>query len=165
MLMNRQTTMLASITCDLMESHALLFFRHQKKMQLLKMKEYESMSIDATYKLALKVVGQNRSQKHNFTSVIGTRGSPLGLVAAEGESPTTLKAVFQEVVPAIALPQVKYISSDVCTGKLFKALSEVCPKLRILSLDPLHLCFKVDSFSKKQRVRPTVVGLVMRSIM
>jgi hypothetical protein len=165
MLMNRRTETIAGLTCDLMESSGMVDLRGLKQRELVKMGEYECISIDATYKLALKVIGQDRNQKHNWTSIVGIRGSPLGLVAAHGEAPSSLKAVLLKALPADGLHQVEHVASDVCSGKLFDTLYEIFPNLSTLSLDPMHLCFRVDSFTKMQRVRPTVVGLVMRSIM
>ena len=36
--------------------------------------------------------------------------------------------------------------------------------LKMISQDAMHLCFTVDSHTKKRGVRPTVVGLIARSI-
>ena len=63
---------------------------HQRKMA--RHGEYQSLSIDATYKLSMKVIGQSSNQKHNIVSVVGTRGSPLGLSECRAEKPEKLVA-------------------------------------------------------------------------
>ena len=57
------------------------------------------------------------------------------------------------------------MASDVCSPVLLRELREVFPNLKSLSLDAMHLCFAVDRVAKSWSVRPTVVGLVMRSLM
>lgn len=42
---------------------------------------------------------------------------------------------------------------------------EVLLGLKCLSLDAMHLCFRVDNHTRHHRIRPSVVGLVMRSSM
>ena len=51
------------------------------------------------------------------------------------------------------------------TPKLFEVLRVMLPQLQSMSRDAMHLCFAVDSHTKKHRIRPTVTGLAMRSIM
>ena len=133
--------------------------------QLVKLEEYQSISIDATYKLAVKVAGHTRSQSHNYVSVVGMRGAPLALVPMCGEASPTLKAAVEYAVPPGGRSQVVHVASDVCSPSLFRELRTVLPNLASCSLDPMPLCFTVDSRTKHQRVRPTVVGLVMRPIM
>jgi hypothetical protein len=76
-----------------------------------------------------------------------------------------MRAVAEKTVPGHARDQVTAISSDVASPKLFAEMQLIFPNMRWFSLDAMHLCFAVDSHTKKQRVRPTVVGLVMRTIM
>ena len=129
------------------------------------MKEYRSISIDATYKLALKVDGVKRTDSQNYVSIVGLHGAPLALVPKRGEATVTLMSAVESAVPAGARSQVEHVASDVSSPALFKDLHDLLPGLLYLSLDPLHICFTVDSHTKHQRVRPTVIGLVMRAIM
>lgn len=163
--LNRKSDVIANMSCDIMESAAMEAFKLKHQKILHKRQEYKSISIDATYKLALKVIGQIRTQKHNWVTFVGMRGSPLGIVSAYGEAPATLKATAEQAIPAFALEQVEQISTDYCSAKLFDVMRTLFPNLKMISQDAMHLCFTVDSHTKKRGVRPTVVGLVARSIM
>ena len=111
------------------------------------------------------MIGHTRAQKNNFVSIVGLRGAPLGLVRAYGEAPVAIRSAVEMAIPHMARGCVEHIASDVCSPKLFTALRVVMPQLKSMSLDAMHLCFAVDSHTKKHRIRPTVIGLVVRSIM
>ena len=57
-LANRNTEAMASLACNLMESGATRALLDKSQHVLARYKEFRSISIDATYKLALKVIGQ-----------------------------------------------------------------------------------------------------------
>lgn len=48
---------------------------------------------------------------------------------------------------------------------LFDQLKDILPQLQWLSLDPLHVAFAADRMAKRNRTKPTVLGLVLRSVM
>ena len=164
-LMNRNTQAMATMACDIMTSKALKQLRDTNLETLGKQKEFRSVSIDATYKLSLKVTTQSGKHGHNWVSVVGFRGSPIALHESKGEGVQVLTSVLKQAVPDAYKDQVENVSSDVCGGKLYTSLQGIFPKLTHLTLDPMHLCFRVDSCTKKSGVKPTVVGLVLRSIM
>ena len=127
--------------------------------------EYRTISIDATYKLALKVMGQRESQKHNWVTIVGMRGALLGIEPACGEAVTTMVSATMDAVPDQARQHVAHVASDVCSNKLSAALLAQLPGLRGVSLDVQHVSFKVDAHTKKWRVKPKLVGCVVRVIM
>ena len=67
----------------------------------------------------------SRWDKHNVVSVIGLRGSPLGLVPSYGEAPLKLVEVSIAVVPRYARGKVVHMASDVCSEALFTRVREV----------------------------------------
>ena len=164
-LMTRRSQTMSALACDIMESGPVGDMLAKTALRLGKHNEFRSISVDGTYKIPLKVAGQTPDQKHSFTTVVGLRGSPLGLVEARGESPATVASVVEKVVPAALRDQVGHVALDTCNKRLFDALARVLGGLHAISLDPHHTCFRVDSFSKKRRIRPTLIGLVMRTIM
>ena len=84
LVVNRKTDVIANMPCDIMESAAMEAFKLKHQKILHKRQEYKAISIDATYELALKVMGQSRMQKHSWVTFVGMRRSPLGIVCVWG---------------------------------------------------------------------------------
>ena len=164
-LLDRQKTTLANMSCELMESHVMGKYRAASQNDLCKRGEYQSISVDGTYKLSLKVVGQSRTHKHNYITVVGTRGSPLGLVGVRGEAPAVVRSALQEQVPEFARTKVEHVALDDISTKMHDEMAALFPSLKGCSLDSMHLAFAVDSAAKARRCKPTQVGFVMRAIM
>ena len=108
--------------------------------------------------------GPRRTHGRNWVSVIGTRGSPLALFENRGESVTALTEVLKKAAPDQDKHEVKSIFSYVCNVQMYESWKSAISNLEYISLDTMHLCFMVDAHSKKNGIRPTVVGLVLRSI-
>ena len=68
-------------------------------------------------------------------------------------------------MPLEARAQVEHVASDAVSQSLDIVVRALFPNARGTSLDPMHLPCTVDSHTKHDRVRPTLVGLVARSIM
>ena len=60
MLLNRRKQTLADLSCDLMESQSACILLKQSRRSLFNCGEYTSLSVDATYKVSLKVIDQTR---------------------------------------------------------------------------------------------------------
>lgn len=114
-LLCRRSQTLATMCCGLMESGAMAAFRSAQQKTLLEWKEYHSISVDATYKLAFKVRDEDRRVCDNWVTVVGLRGCPLGLEAAQGESPLEAQRVVSVAVPVAARGQVVHVASDRCS--------------------------------------------------
>jgi len=95
-LTHRNSQALATLACDVMLSDAFESIRSKCLTTFGRFLEFRSISIDATYKLSLKVMGQRRTHGHNWVSVMGTRGSPLALFENRGESVTGLTEVLNK---------------------------------------------------------------------
>ena len=104
-------------------------------------------------------------EKHSYVTIVGLRGSTVGIVPAYGEGPAVYKSALRSAVPREALSSVQFVSSDTCSGKMHNSLKEVLPNLRGVCLDPMHICFTVDKAMKKNGVKPKIAGLVLRAIM
>ena len=64
---------------DIMESSALKTHILKVKAKLAARGEFRSLSTDATYKLAVKVEGRTSNEAHNYVTVVGFHGCPLGI--------------------------------------------------------------------------------------
>ena len=127
--------------------------------------EFRSLSIDSTYKLSLKVTGQTASQKNNFTTILGLRGSPVAIAEGNAEAPKAVREQMEASLPARHRALVEHVALDQTSAKMHSELKRACPGLQCISLDAMHLCFAVDKHTTRKGIRPTVVGLVLRSIM
>ena len=90
-------------------------------------KEYRSISVDATYKLAFKVRGPDAHPSDNHTNVVGLRGCPLALEPVRGEG---VKAIATAVAAAVLVAyraQVSMWRSTAarrpCTRRSLRALA------------------------------------------
>lgn len=164
-LLDRHSSTIANMSCELMECAAMVGLRCSYMSELAECEEYRSVSVDATYKLSLKVPGQDRNHKHSHITVIGTRGSPVWIEAKRGESPRTVADTLADAIPDVAREQVEHVASDACSRAFLRSMQSLFPNLQGCSLDALHLCFKVESLSKKHRARSTEIGNMMRFIM
>ena len=114
-LLCRRSQTLAMLCCGLMESGAMAAFRSAQQATLLEWKEYHSPSVDATYKIGFKVRDEDRKVSDNWVTVVGLRGCPLGLQAAQGESPLATQGAVSAAVPVTARGQVVHVASDRCS--------------------------------------------------
>ncbi len=163
-LANRHSQVMSGLALDLMTSAALADFSGKLKADLSGYMSFKAISIDATYKLALKVPGHTRTDRNNIVSVLGLHGEALALVPSYAERPSTWSVAVQAAVPGPLRPLVQHVSSDVVNASIVQELQQHLPGLQGVSLDPLHLAFSVDRHAVKRRAKPTLVGLVVRAI-
>jgi hypothetical protein len=164
-LANRQFQMMCAMVIDILESTTLKKYMQQMRLDLARKGEFRAISADATYKLSLKVDGQTRLQQHNYVTLIGFHGCPLAIEPAHGESTEILKKIMGETVPPTCRKLVEQTSFDKTSAKLHASLRTLLPKLLGCSLDTSHLPMAVDRHTSKRRIKPTLVGLVVRAIM
>ncbi|CAK0833401.1 unnamed protein product, partial [Prorocentrum cordatum] len=164
-LANRHTGTMIALMLDIAESKAFEDFVGAQVLKCADVGGLRSISIDATYKVALKVSGQTRAQKHNVFSVIGYHGEVLGLAPGYAERPEAFAGAVERSVPPELRSRVEHVASDVVGRKVCEEMQKIPPNLQCVSLDPLHLAFSVDTHTSKRRMRPTAVGLVMRAVL
>ena len=124
-------------------------------------KEYESISIDATVKCCMAVLGQEsyrcNAERRNaapfgddtaFRRVLTVRGKTsavLAMVPISSEQADEVALALAQCLSADALRQIRWVASDNASLKLYSALSRIMPNLHGLALDPIHLCIVYES--------------------
>ena len=119
-------------------------------------KEFEYVSIDATIKCCMSVMGQESyrasREKRNqapfddetalrrVLSVRGRTGALLALIPVSSERAEEVCLALATHLPAEGLRQVQCVASDNATHKLYAELRRIMPNLQCLALDPIHLC-------------------------
>ncbi|CAK0830520.1 unnamed protein product, partial [Prorocentrum cordatum] len=143
-LANRHSQTMSALALDIMKSDAMRSFVGSLKVKVADLGGLRSLSVDATYRVALKVDGRSSYDKHNVFTVLGFHG--------------------ERAVPAALRDRVEHVAADVVGHQLVASMREIFPNLMGISLDPMHLCFSADRHFVKRRMRPTVAGLVLRSV-
>ena len=117
--------------------------------------EWHYISMDATLKLCMKVMGQapyRASKKtrdeapfgdavalRRLLTIRGRTGAVLMMHPLQSESSEQIVAAMQQNFIAEQLHSVRYVGTDSPSEKLFTQLRNICPNLRALMLDPIHL--------------------------
>jgi hypothetical protein len=110
------------------------------------------------------VDGQTRFMRHNYVTCIGFHGCPLAIAPAHGEATEIVTKVIEETVPPSCRKLVEEMSFDQTSAKLHKAMRALLKNLLGLSFDTTHLAMAADRHTSKRRIKPTLIGLVVRSI-
>ena len=117
--------------------------------------EFESISIDATVKCCMSVMGQESyrcsSAKRNsapfgddaaYRRVLTVRGrtsAVLAMSAMQTERAEDVRAALADALPPAGLQQVQCVAADNASLKLHTELVRIMPNLHALCLDPIHL--------------------------
>ena len=117
--------------------------------------EWHYISMDATLKLCMKVMGQapyRASKKtrdeapfgdavalRRLLTIRGRTGAVLMMHPLQSEASEQIVAAMQQNFIAEQLHSVRYVGTDSPSEKLFTQLRNICPNLRALMLDPIHL--------------------------
>ncbi|CAE7686642.1 unnamed protein product [Symbiodinium sp. CCMP2456] len=116
--------------------------------------EWHYVSMDATVKVCLKLLGQEtyRAPKtvrnaapfgdaawRRILSVRGRSGAVLLLRPLQNESSEQLVEAFTETFSADKLGTICHVATDSPSEKLYTQMKAICPKLESLMLDPVHL--------------------------
>jgi len=135
--------------------------------------EFESISIDATMRVCMTVLGQTswRARKEErdqaafddgsslrkVLTVRGLSGAVLSLTAVPAENVPTMANTLQNCLPQRGRDQVKHISSDDPSSAMHQALKQVFPNMQMLCLDPVHLAIVYEYSTWKRRASMTHV--------
>ncbi|OLP91613.1 hypothetical protein AK812_SmicGene26674 [Symbiodinium microadriaticum] len=123
--------------------------------------EFEYLSIDATVKCMMKILGQarfNQSQENRDAAAIDDMNSVYKLLTVRGRSNAVLalRGIKSEASALVADAlsssfsssqrlQVSHIASDDCPSpEMLANLKTVCPNLRSLPLDAMHIVMVYD---------------------
>ena len=112
-----------------------------------------------------EVYGDEATKQDSWITILGIRGAVLGLGAGIGEGPDVLVKVLRRAVSGHMLGQVEHVATGAPSPKLTRKLSSLFSSLQGVSLDPQHLSFRVDRHTQKNKIKPTIVGLLLRVVM
>ncbi|CAE7205271.1 unnamed protein product [Symbiodinium sp. CCMP2592] len=123
-------------------------------------KEMRCLSIDATMRCCMPLLGQARIKASPIerAEVITVRGRTNAVVvmrAAQAEDSDTAAYLLAETLPAAALGQIMYVSVDNPSRKYFSTLKSLCPNLQGMSLDTVHLAMTCEYGSARRRTGAT----------
>ena len=122
---------------------------------LLRNDEWHYISMDATLKLCMKIMGQapyRAPQKardeapfgdavawRRLLTIRGRTGAVLMMHPLQSESSEQIVGAMQDNFTADQLQSVRYVGTDSPSEKLLTQLQNICPNLQALMLDTIHL--------------------------
>lgn len=140
---------------DVFCSPAVLQFEKRLLQQLILQDELEYLSVDATMKVTMPIMGQRPPRMpergarivvfagadaiRRVVTVRGRTGAVLGIWPASGENAAALASLFRSNFTKEMLSKVLYIAHDDPGALLYRSLLEIMPNLRMLCLDTVHL--------------------------
>ena len=135
--------------------------------------EWHFISMDAAVKVCLKLLGQEsyRASKdtrnaapfgddtawRRLLTVRGRTGAVLLLHPLQDESATQTVDALSTHFTSRQLSSIVHIATDSPSEKLFTELKAICPAMKSLMLDPIHLAivYKCGFWNKKYRLEAT----------
>ena len=140
-------------------------------------KEFHVCSLDATIKCARQLKGQGdyRMAKalrnsacvkdgeamRRVLTVRGRTGAVLCMVPIQSEARHHLAEALQRHAPKEALEQIHFLGMDRPLAETYQSLRVVCPNLKALYLDPVHL---VITMNQSQWRQPSNGQTLLRTI-
>lgn len=140
---------------DIFYSPAVLEFETRLMNQLIMQDELQYISVDATLKVTMPIMGQRpprmpergariavfagADEIRRVVTVRGRTGAVLGIWAASGENAAALTNLFRSNFSKDMLRKVLYFAHDSPGALLYRSLREIMPNLRMLCLDTVHL--------------------------
>ena len=152
---------------DLMGSPLLEAYTATLMDRCAEAEEFRYISLDATFKINLKIIGQA-----NFHSSVSTRsqaiipedeaayrtmtcrgrtGAALALCGIRSEKSRILADGLKSRFTNAQRAQVLHVASDAPSAEMFQTLKEVLPNLQSLSLDAMHIVMVYDQNMKNRR--------------
>ena len=144
-----------------------IFLERRLVFALEEAREYTAISLDGTLKICMRVKGQeqaNRSSQvrnsapfgddvahRRVLTVRGRTGAVLAMSPVPSEESDVIAAVLAASLSPEARAQVQYVATDAPSRKLCSELQDVCPSLKGLTLDPVHLAIKYEYASANKR--------------
>jgi hypothetical protein len=163
---------------DVFTSHRCSVLFERLEGALLHHDEYKHLTIDATLRLAMRLIGQAsyRAGKEERASAVigdaealrriitvrGRTGAAVGIWLAQSEDADVIAAMFTKNFSVLQLQQVTTLASDCPSPRLYRVLLAVLPNLLFLILDPVHLCINFNTAHWKKK---TYAERVLRIIM
>ena len=140
---------------DIASSTAFKLKMERMQGALFRGDEWHYISMDATLKLCMKVMGQapyRASKKvrdeapfgddvawRRLLTIRGRTGAVLMMHPLQSESSEQIVEAMQHTFTEEQLQSVRYVATDSPSEKLLTQLQNICPNLQALMLDPIHL--------------------------
>ena len=127
--------------------------------------EYRILTVDVTFKTAMKCIDRNSSNTGVLT-VVGATRTLLMAKIIERENMDNVIDALRDGIPARAKGQVQFLCLDKLDAHdMQQKLTLVFPNLQGLSIDPLHLCIRFDrgDYGAKRLLRTG--GAALRYVM
>ena len=131
---------------------------------LMDQDEWHYISMDATLKLCMKLMGQASYRApqsvrneapfgddvawRRLLTIRGRTGAVLLMHPLQNESSEHVVDALVQNFSADQLRSVVHIGTDQPSEKLFSQLKEICPSMRSLLLDPIHLAIVYSECQK-----------------
>eukprot|EP00435_Cladocopium_sp_Y103_P008302 s3962_g2.t1 len=154
---------------DVFMSSAVQSLRSNLLLTLERNEEYACVSADATLKVCMALKGQASYREkadvrnsacfgdaealRRLLTVRGRTGAVLGLVPIVSEKDEFIANALKGALSQNALCQIQFISTDCPTSKLFQTLKTICPNLKCLCLDPIHLAIVYEYAQWRKRTQ------------
>ena len=137
---------------DIFLSPAAKALRESLLAELARREEFESLSVDATMRVALTILGQEHprcsSGNEAFSSqdclrrvltVRGRTGAVVAMVPIPRETAGTYAEALANCIPTSSRELVRFIATDDPSPLLWTSMRDTFPNLSILCLDTVHL--------------------------
>jgi hypothetical protein len=154
---------------DVFSAPVIISLQDTMMHNFLAQEEMESISIDATCQICFRLQGQahyrapasiraeaafdDASAKRRVLTVRGRTGCVLLMKPLPRETADTVAQAMLDNLPAKGLAQVKNVFSDDPSGLMWSSLQLICPALKHLCLDPVHLAI-VYEYATWRRLGP-----------
>ncbi|CAE7209382.1 unnamed protein product, partial [Symbiodinium microadriaticum] len=153
---------------DLFLSPRITSLEQELKAELVLHEEFEFVSMDATLRCCLPVMGQAHPRASREEKVVTCRGrtnAVLMLCATTTDEADVLVEAMATNLPASGLRQVRCVSVDNPSSRLWQSLRLICPNLQVLALDPIHLAMTCEYASSRKRTALTkTLRLILRKL-
>ncbi|CAE7582461.1 unnamed protein product [Symbiodinium sp. CCMP2592] len=152
---------------DLMGSPLLEAYTAKLMDRCAQAEEFKYISLDATFKINLKIIGQanfhssasTRSQAiipedeaaYRTMTCRGRTGATLALCGIRSEKSSILADALRSSFTNTQRAQVLHVASDAPSAEMFQTLKEVLPNLQSLSLDAMHIVMVYDQNMNNRR--------------
>jgi len=156
LLPRKATTVYLKLMEDIMASPVVTAWKEKLVAQCLEQREWVHLSMDATVRMAMRIKGQanyretkeQRAQylvgdseaKRRILTIRGRTGGVLVMNPVLSEASEHIKDLLFAEVPGSVRLQVEFVASDQPSAALYDHLKLVCPSLRAVYLDEVHLC-------------------------
>ena len=145
-------------------------------------KEWLYLSMDATLKVCLKLKGQESyraaAEKRNnapfgddlawrrLLTVRGRSSAVLLLHPLQSEKSEHVVSVMEECFTEEQLKSVEFVATDSPSAKFYKDLRQICPNLKGMMLDPVHLAivYEYGHWNKRTPGSKTLRSLLRKTV-